>query len=153
MNKKPIVYFMSLVRLYVDWFPDKGNNPYDDATELELKGFDVEFMSAQNLQAFYNDNSEDSGKMIIYQLVLFFVQSNKLLSFFEDEFSFIGDALTVAVSIKTYQMSTLVYFQTLYCSIQLFRSYDLGVHIFLVVVFLYCPSSLQVVFKKFPSSP
>ena len=74
MNKKAVVHFLVSS---VDGFPAKGNYLYDVASELELKGCDVEFMSAQNLQAFYNDNSEDSGKMVIYQLVLFFVQSNK----------------------------------------------------------------------------
>ena len=112
MNKTPIVYLMSIVVSSGDGFPDKGDYLYDVASELELKWLGLEFMSAQNRQAFYNENSAHSDKMNIYQLVLFFVQSNKGCSFFADEFSFIGYALAVAVGIKTYQISTLVYFQT-----------------------------------------
>ena len=102
--RKMKVYFICLVASSLEGLPEKEHYLYDVASEVDLQEFDVEFMSAQDLQAFYEVHSNASDRMstyksddyifgdkiYIYELALFFVKRNKESSFFVDEVPFIG---------------------------------------------------------------
>ena len=72
-------------------FPEKEHYLYDVATEMELQGFRVKFMSAKDIQEFYRKHHPNLNeeKVDIYEMTLFFVQMHKRSSFFFDEVPFI----------------------------------------------------------------
>ena len=90
---KPTAYFISLVATSVKGIPEKEHYLYDIATEMELQGFRVKFMSAKELKDFYREHHTgfDEKKISIYDMALFFIQKHKGSSFFFDEVPFIAD--------------------------------------------------------------
>ena len=76
-------------------FPEKEHFLYDVATELELKGFRVKFLSAKDIKEFYEKHHPgyDRDKIDIYEMTRFFISMHKGSSFFLDEVPFIGDEL------------------------------------------------------------
>ena len=96
-NLKPKAFFLSLVASTPEGIPTKEHYLYDVATEMELQGFQVKFLSSQDLKEFYDNHKEESSEAIsvdeepdIYQLVLFFIEKNPGGSFFMDEVPFIA---------------------------------------------------------------
>ena len=73
-------------------FPEKEHYLYDVATEMELQGFRVKFMSAKDIQKFYRKHHPNLNevKVDVYEMTLFFVQMHKRSSFFFDEVPFIA---------------------------------------------------------------
>ena len=64
---------------------------YDIATEMELQGFQVKFLSSKDIQEFYLKHHPDCDdtKVDIYEMALFFVARHKKSSFFFDEVPFV----------------------------------------------------------------
>ena len=62
---------------------------YDVATEMELQGFRVKFLSAKDIQEYYRKHHQDYKKVDIYEMTLFFVEMHNGSSFFFDEVPFI----------------------------------------------------------------
>ena len=71
--------------------PEKEHYLYDVATEMELQGFQVKFLSAKDIQDFYRKHHPDFNEeeVDIYEMTLFFVEMQKRSSFFFDEVPFI----------------------------------------------------------------
>ena len=67
---------------------------YDIATEMELQGFQVKFLSSKDIQEFYRKHHPDydETKVDIYEMTLFFVAMHKKASFFFDEVPFIANS-------------------------------------------------------------
>ena len=65
---------------------------YDIATEMELHGVRVKFLSAKDIQVYYRKHHRDfnAAEIDIYEMTLFFVEMHKRSSFFFDEVPFIG---------------------------------------------------------------
>ena len=91
--KRPTAYFISLVATSIQGIPEKEHYLYDIATEMELQGFRVRFMSAKELKEFYLKHHPgfDEKKVNIYDMALFFIQKRKGSSFFFDEVPFIAE--------------------------------------------------------------
>ena len=85
------VYFISLVATTIRGHPEKEHFLYDVATEMELQGFRIKFLSSKAIEIFYRKHhpgvAED--EVIVYEMALFFIQMNKGSSFFFDEVPFI----------------------------------------------------------------
>ena len=83
----PRIYYISLVATNPETgFPEKENYLFDVASELELQGCGVTFMSTQDLQ--WVKQEKRGNKLVpskIYGLVLSFIQANPGSSFFLDE--------------------------------------------------------------------
>ena len=64
---------------------------YDVATEMELHGFRVKFLSAKDIQEFYRKHHPNfkEEEVDIYEMTLFFVAMHRRSSFFFDEVFFI----------------------------------------------------------------
>ena len=90
---KPSAYFISLVATSFEGIPEKEHYLYDIATEMELQGFQVKFLSAKELKEFYRNHHPGFGekKVNIYQMALFFLEKHKGSSFFFDEVPFIAE--------------------------------------------------------------
>ena len=72
--------------------PEKAQYLYDVATEMELQGFRVKFLSSKDIQQFYWKHqlpNFDKEEVNIYEMVLFFIELHKGSSFFFDEVPFI----------------------------------------------------------------
>ena len=68
---------------------------YDIATEMELQGFRVKFLSAKDIIDFYRKHHPwmrkiDEQTVDIYVMTQFFIQMHKGSSFFLDEVPFIA---------------------------------------------------------------
>ena len=89
--RKINVYFISLVATSKSGYPEKEHFLYDVATEMELQGFRIKFLSTKAIEIFYRKHhpgvAED--EVIIYRMALFFIQMNKGSSYFFDEVPFI----------------------------------------------------------------
>ena len=87
----PTAYFISLVATNITGFPEKEHYLYDIATEMELQGFQVKFLSSKDIKEFYRKHhpSFNEKKVNIYDMVHFFIQMHPGSSFFIDEVSFI----------------------------------------------------------------
>ena len=74
-------------------FPEKAHYLYDVATEMELQGFRVKFLSVKDIQEFYREHHPDfkDKEVDIYEMTLFFVGMHKRSSFFFDEVPLIAD--------------------------------------------------------------
>ena len=64
---------------------------YDIATEMELQGIQVKFLSSKDIQEFYRKHHPDYNerKVDIYEMTLFFVAMHRKSSFFFDEVPFV----------------------------------------------------------------
>ena len=91
-DKKPTAYFISLVATSLRGIPAKEHYLYDIATEMELQGFRVKFLSSKELKEFYLKHHPgfDEKKVNIYDIALFLLQKHKGSSFFFDEVPFIA---------------------------------------------------------------
>ena len=91
-DNKPTVYFLSLVATSRNGFPEREHYLYDIATEMEFQGFRVTFLSAKEIREFYRKHHPkfDENEVTIYEMTLFFIQTNKGSSFFLDEVPFIS---------------------------------------------------------------
>ena len=91
-DKKPRAYFICLVGTDFWGKPEREHFLYDVATEMELQGFQVKFLSAKNIQEFYRKHHPDFNEkeVDIYEMTLFFVEMHKRSSFFFDEIPFIA---------------------------------------------------------------
>ena len=89
--KRPRAFFVCLVGTNFNGLPEKENYLYDVATEMELQGFQVNFLSAKDIQEFYRKHHPDfnEAEVDIYEMTLFFVEMHKRSSFFFDEVPFI----------------------------------------------------------------
>ena len=98
----PTAYFISLVATNITGFPEKEHYLYDIATEMELQGFRVKFLSSKDIKDFYRKHHPgfDENKVNIYDMTLFFIQMHKGSSFFLDEVPFIaGDRSKIVIDI------------------------------------------------------
>ena len=88
---KPNAYFISLVATSLRGIPEKEHYLYDIATEMELQGFRVRFLSAKEIRDFYRKHNPgfDENKVDIYNITHFFIQMHQGSSFFLDEVPFI----------------------------------------------------------------
>ena len=82
-------------------FPKKELFLYDVATEMELQGLKVKFLSAKDIKEYfqkYHPNF-DEEKVDIYKMTLFFIKMHKGSSFFFDEVSFFehGEYLILSI--------------------------------------------------------
>ena len=91
-DKKPSAYFICLVGTDHLGKPEREHFLYDVATEMELQGFQVKFLSAKNIQEFYRKHHPDfnENEVDIYEMTLFFVEMHRRSSFFFDEVPFIA---------------------------------------------------------------
>ena len=94
-NKDKKVFFVSLVAservkgIHYKGFPTKEHFLFDVASELELSGYGVIFMSCQDLEQYYHDQEgKGSTSLPIYDLVQYLIQNNHGSSFFLDEVPF-----------------------------------------------------------------
>ena len=89
-ENRPYAYLMSLLATNFNGFPEKEHFLYDVATELELKGFRVKFLSAKDIKEFYKKHHPDydEEKIDIYEMTKFFIAMHKGSSFFLDEAPF-----------------------------------------------------------------
>ena len=87
----PSVYFISLVATSLRGFSEREHYLYDVATEMELQGFRVEFLSTNELKDFYRKYHADfdEKKVNIYEMAQFFIRMHHRSSFFFDEVPFI----------------------------------------------------------------
>ena len=99
-KNKPKVYFLSLVATDAGerkgkGHPTKEHYLFDVASQLELEGYDVTFMSAQDLEKkFYHENPIRrlvQKRLNIYQLVQYLIEQNPGCSYFLDEVPFISN--------------------------------------------------------------
>ena len=84
-------YFICLVATSNKGFPEKEMYLYDIATEIELKGFRVEFVSTDDLKKFYKKYHPeyDENEVNVYEMAYFFIKMHRGSSFFFDEVPFI----------------------------------------------------------------
>ena len=89
--KKERAYFICLVGTRSKGKVAKEHYLYDVATEMELQGLQVKFLSTKGIQEFYRKHHPDFNEddVDIYQMTLFFVEIHKRSSFFFDEVPFI----------------------------------------------------------------
>ena len=89
---KPNAYFISLVATSVKGIPEKENYLYDIATEMELQGFQIHFLSSNDLQEFYRrfHPGFDAKEVNVYEIAHFFIKMHHGSSFFLDEVPFIS---------------------------------------------------------------
>ena len=89
-DDRPYAYLLSLLATSVQGFPEKEHFLYDVATELELQGFRVKFLSVKDIKEFYEKNNPDydEKKIDIYEMTRFFISMHKGSSFFLDEVPF-----------------------------------------------------------------
>ena len=89
-DNRPYAYLLSLLATSAAGFPEKEHFLYDVATELELKGFRVKFLSAKDIKKFYEKHHPgyDEKKIGIYEMTRFFIAMHKGSSFFLDEVPF-----------------------------------------------------------------
>ena len=68
---------------------------YDIATEMELQGFRVKFLSTKDLKEFYlkHHPDYDEENVKIYEMTKFFIRMHQGSSFFLDEVPFIGKSI------------------------------------------------------------
>ena len=92
---KPNAFFICLVATDDYGKPEKYHYLYDVATEMELQGFRVKFLSAKDIKDFYrryhpeyDDSKYDTG-VDIYEMTRFFIKVNRRSSFFLDEVRFL----------------------------------------------------------------
>ena len=92
-DDRPNAYLLSLLATSLAGYPEKEHFLYDVATELELKGFKVKFLSAKDIKEFYKEHhpNYDEVKIDIYEMTRFFIAMHKGSSFFLDEVPFIGN--------------------------------------------------------------
>ena len=71
--------------------PEEEHYLYDIATEMELQGFRVKFLSTKDLKEFYLKHHPDfdEEKINIYEMTKFFIGMHQGSSFFLDEVPFI----------------------------------------------------------------
>ena len=88
---KPNAYFISLVATSSKGLPEKENFLYDVATEMELQGFRVRFLSSNDIKKFYEKHHPgfEEEKVDIYKMTNFFIKMHPGSSFFLDELPFI----------------------------------------------------------------
>ena len=95
-----MAYFISLVATTIKGFPAKEHYLYDVATEMELQGFRVKFLSTNDIKEFYKrhhpnfkeekiDVYEAVHEVNIYDMTYFFISMHQGSSFFLDEVPFI----------------------------------------------------------------
>ena len=86
-DKKPNAFFICLVATNLRGLPEKEHYLYDVATEMELQGFKVKFLSAKDIKMFYQRHHPnfDEEKIDIYEMARFFIEMHKGSSFFLDE--------------------------------------------------------------------
>ena len=84
---RPAAYLLSLVATSLKGFPEKELFLYDVATEMELRGFKVKFVSANDIKAFYKKHHPGYNEtdVDIYEMTKFFIKMHKGSSFFLDE--------------------------------------------------------------------
>ena len=89
-DNRPYAYMMSLLATSVEGFPEREHFLYDVATEMELNGFRVKFLSAKDIKEFYKKHHPgyDEKKITIYEMTRFFIAMHKGSSFFLDEVPF-----------------------------------------------------------------
>ena len=89
-DKRPYAYLLSLLATSFLGFPHKEHFLYDVATELELQGFQVKFLSAKDIKEFYKKHHPDydEERVDIYEMTRFFIAMHKGSSFFLDEVPF-----------------------------------------------------------------
>ena len=89
-DNRPYAYLLSLLATSFLGFPENEHFLYDVATELELKGFRVKFLSAKDIKEFYKRHHPgyDEEKIDIYEMTKFFIAMHKGSSFFLDEVPF-----------------------------------------------------------------
>ena len=91
-DNRPKAYLLSLLATTEIGFPEKEHFLYDVATELELKGFRVKFLSAKDIKEFYEKHHPyDRNKIDIYEMTRFFIAMHKGSSFFLDEVPFTAE--------------------------------------------------------------
>ena len=75
-------------------FPEEEHYLYDVATEMELQGFRIKFLSAKDIKEYYKKHHPkfDEKKVDIYEMVLFFIKMHKESSFFFDEVPFFTES-------------------------------------------------------------
>ena len=73
-------------------FPEEEHFLYDVATEMELFGFRVKFLSAKEIKEFYQKHHPDfdETKVDIYEMTHFFIIMHKGSSFCLDEVPFLA---------------------------------------------------------------
>ena len=107
-NKRPMAYFISLVATTIKGFPAKEHYLYDVATEMELQGFRVKFLSANDIKEFYKkhhpnfneekiDRYEAVHEVNIYDMAYFFILMHQGSSFFLDEVPFIYEMSKLSI--------------------------------------------------------
>ena len=91
--QQPNAFFVCLVATTKQGFTEKVHYLYDVATEMELQGFRVKFLSVKDIQEFYRKHHPDfkEEEVDIYDLTLFFVEMYKRSSFSFDEVPLIAD--------------------------------------------------------------
>ena len=106
---KPNAFFICLVATDDYGKSAKEHYLYDVATEMELQGFRVKFLSAKDIKDFYlrhhpeYDNTMQDADVEIYEMTHFFIAINKGSSFFLDEVRFIlGEELSRSKHVYSY---------------------------------------------------
>ena len=95
-DNRPNAYLLSLLATSIKGYPEKEHFLYDVATELELNGFRVKFLSAKDIKEFYKKHHPDydEEEIDIYEMTRFFIAMHKGSSFFLDEVPFTKDSCT-----------------------------------------------------------
>ena len=86
----PMAFFISLVATSIKGFPEIEHYLYDIATEMELQGFWVQFVSTKDLIEFYRKYHPDYDEqnVDVFEMAHFFIKKHQGSSFFLDEVSF-----------------------------------------------------------------
>ena len=79
------VFYLSLVATDENGFPRRDNYLFDIASELELKGYGIMFMSANDLDVYHFKKSSLFKPLNIYELVLFLIREHPECSYYLDE--------------------------------------------------------------------
>ena len=91
VKDNPNAYFICLVATSNKGFPEKESYLYDIATEMELQGFQVKFLSTDDLKKFYMKYhpNYDENEVNVYEMAYFFIKMHHGSAFFFDEVPFI----------------------------------------------------------------
>ena len=86
-------FFISLVATNKWGFPELEHYLYDIATDMELQGFRIIFLSAKDIEDFYVRYHPNfiEGTVDIYEMTLFFIEMHEGSSFFLDEVPLISN--------------------------------------------------------------
>ena len=86
-RNKASVYFISMVATSPKGFPEPEHYLYDIATEMELQGFRIKFLSSNDIKNFYRTYHPDYDEknVKIYEMAYYFIHIHKGSSFFFDE--------------------------------------------------------------------